>query len=100
MQPIDLMQGIKPAGTEELGKTGSKPASGEAFSEALAKASTEIIDHQKAAEQAVTQFSNGADGDIHETMLAMEKADISLKYMVSVRNKLIEAYKEIMQMGG
>jgi flagellar hook-basal body complex protein FliE len=44
-------------------------------------------------------FANGMDGRIHEIMITVEKADISLKYMVAVRNKLIEAYKEIMRMG-
>ena len=78
----------------------SKPAAGEEFSEALTKAAMKFVDHKKAAETAVGKFANGMDGNLHETMLTVEKADISLKFMVSVRNKLLEAYREIMQMGG
>ncbi|MBM4340042.1 MAG: flagellar hook-basal body complex protein FliE [Deltaproteobacteria bacterium] len=36
--------------------------------------------------------------DIHEAMIAMEKAGISLKLMIQVRNKIIAAYEEIMRM--
>ena len=47
---------------------------------------------------AVDQFSQHRR-NIHETLIAVEKADISLKYMMNVRNKLLDAYREVMQMG-
>jgi flagellar hook-basal body complex protein FliE len=46
----------------------------------------------------VQQFENGRR-NIHETLLAIEKADISFKYMMNIRNKLLDAYKEVMAMG-
>ena len=52
-----------------------------------------------AAEQAIEGFAKGMDGRIHETMMTVEKADISLKYVVNVRNKLMESYREVMRMG-
>jgi len=36
--------------------------------------------------------------DIHETMIAIQKADISMRLLLTVRNKVIEAYREIMRM--
>ena len=36
--------------------------------------------------------------DIHGTMLALEKADLSLRLMLQVRNKLVSAYEEVMRM--
>ena len=69
------------------------------FSETLVKAGQEIAAPQVDAQRAMESFAKGMDGRIHETMITVEKADISLKYMVAVRNKLIEAYKEIMRMG-
>ena len=69
------------------------------FSETLVKAGQQIAAPQVDAHKAMESFSKGMDGRIHETMITVEKADISLKYMVAVRNKLIEAYKEIMRMG-
>jgi flagellar hook-basal body complex protein FliE len=40
----------------------------------------------------------GKSKNIHETMLAIQKADLSLKTMMQVRNKILEAYKEVMRM--
>jgi len=36
--------------------------------------------------------------DIHGTMLALEKADLSMRLMLQVRNKLVSAYDEVMRM--
>ena len=69
------------------------------FSETLVKAGQQIAAPQVDAQRAVDSFAKGMDGRIHETMITVEKADISLKYIVAVRNKLIEAYKEILRMG-
>jgi len=69
------------------------------FSQSLVNAGAQIAAPQKAAEQAIDGFANGMDGRIHETMMTVEKADISLKYVVNVRNKLMEAYREVMRMG-
>jgi len=37
-------------------------------------------------------------GSIHEVIIAMEKADISFRTMLQVRNKVLDAYQEIMRM--
>jgi len=54
--------------------------------------------HQ-AVQGASDRFALKMDGRIHETMMVMEKADIRFKFMMSVKNKAIEAYREIMRMG-
>ena len=68
------------------------------FGEALARAGAAIVEPEKEAAAAVQQFENGRR-NIHETLLAIEKADISFKYMMNIRNKLLDAYKEVMAMG-
>jgi flagellar hook-basal body complex protein FliE len=52
----------------------------------------------KTADQAVLQANTGESVNLHELMISMEKADISLRLMVQVRNKAIDAYQEIMRM--
>jgi flagellar hook-basal body complex protein FliE len=52
----------------------------------------------KLADQAVLKANTGESVNLHELMIAMEKADISLRLMVQVRNKAIDAYHEIMRM--
>jgi len=53
---------------------------------------------QQQADQAIEQLHAGGEQSLHEAMLSMEKADISLRYVVQVRNKAIDAYQEIMRM--
>jgi flagellar hook-basal body complex protein FliE len=50
------------------------------------------------ADQTILKANTGESVDLHEMMIAMEKADISLRLMVQVRNKAIDAYQEIMRM--
>ncbi len=53
---------------------------------------------QQDADQAMQQVQAGGEMNLHEAMIAMEKADIALRYTVQVRNKAIDAYQEIMRM--
>ncbi len=72
---------------------------GDAFTEALVRAGAEVVKPQDAAQAAVDHFSENFDGHIHETMITLEKADVSMKFMMNVRNKLLDAYREVMRMG-
>jgi flagellar hook-basal body complex protein FliE len=53
---------------------------------------------QRNADMAVQQLHGGGERNLHEAMIAIEKADISLRFAVQVRNKAIDAYQEIMRM--
>ncbi|MFW5901410.1 MAG: flagellar hook-basal body complex protein FliE [Thermodesulfobacteriota bacterium] len=67
---------------------------GNAFQELFDKAA----DKMKQADQAAVQANTGGPVDLHDVMISMEKADISLRLLVQVRNKAVDAYKEIMRM--
>jgi flagellar hook-basal body complex protein FliE len=53
---------------------------------------------QQDAATAVQQHTVGKAETLHDTMIAVEKADISLRLFMQVRNKAVEAYQEIMRM--
>lgn len=53
---------------------------------------------QHEADSAVQLLASGKSSNLHETLLAVEKADIAFKTMNQVRSKVIDAYKEIMKM--
>ena len=55
-------------------------------------------DLQHQADISVRELAAGRQKDIHQTMIAMEKAEISFQLMMKVRNKIIAAYEEIMRM--
>ena len=52
----------------------------------------------KEADQKVREFAVGEKQGLHEIMIASEKAGISFKLLLQIRNKLLEAYREIMRM--
>lgn len=53
----------------------------------------------EAAMEAVRSFAKGGEGHMHETMMAVKKGEVSFKFMVALKNRAIEAYKEVMRMG-
>ncbi len=71
---------------------------GSGFSEALKAAVDDVNKTQLEADKAVEQLQTGESENLHEVMIAMEKADISLRLTVQMRNKVLEAYQEIMRM--
>jgi flagellar hook-basal body complex protein FliE len=58
----------------------------------------EVNSEQLTADQAIKDLVAGKSKNIHETMIQIQKAELSLKTMMQVRNKILEAYKEIMRM--
>lgn len=53
---------------------------------------------QHEADAAARAFALGQAPSVHDTVIAMEKADLSLRLTTKVRNKVVEAYQEIMRM--
>lgn len=53
---------------------------------------------QKVADHRAIDLASGKSQNLHQTMIDMEKANLSFQLMVQVRNKGIEAYQEMMRM--
>ena len=71
---------------------------GAAFGDILQSLVTAADQQQQQADRTVQTLHGGGEKNLHDAMIAMEQADISLRYLVQVRNKAIEAYQEIMRM--
>ena len=72
--------------------------SGPGFSEMLKNAVAETNKVQLEADQAMEKLHTGEAENLHEVMVTMEKADISMRVLVQMRNKVVDAYQEIMRM--
>ena len=68
------------------------------FADALKDSIGQVNQAQLSADRAAEQIATGETKNLHEAMIKLEEADISLRLMVQVRNKAVEAYQEIMRM--
>ena len=59
---------------------------------------SDVTAKQSAAAESVNGLVSGRNVSLHQTMIAMEEASISFQLMVEVRNKMLEAYQELMRM--
>ena len=77
--------------------TDSKQQTG-SFSETLNNSMEEVNQLQKEADKAIEALATGETKDISQTMIAIEKANVSFQLMTQVRNRLVEAYQEVLRM--
>jgi len=70
---------------------------GQNFSSVLQSAIKEVNDNEVKADNSIRDFVTGKETNLHNTLISLEKADISFKLMMQVRGKLMEAYQQIMR---
>ncbi|MCU0661927.1 MAG: flagellar hook-basal body complex protein FliE [Myxococcota bacterium] len=68
------------------------------FSDQLLEFVKKSNEELKTGEVESLKFASGETNNIHETMLAAERANIALRLVGSIRNRLLETYQEIMRM--
>ena len=68
------------------------------FGQMLAESIEKTNEIQLQADRAAKELAAGRNKNIHETMLMIEKADMSFRMMMQVRNKILDAYREIIRM--
>lgn len=92
------IQSIKSLSTADLLK--SKSATGAAegstdFAQELKNALGDVNSMQIEGEKAMSDIATGSVKDLHQAAIAIDKAELSMKLMLEVRNKALNAYKEI-----
>jgi flagellar hook-basal body complex protein FliE len=105
MGSIGSMSGTSSiAGTTSIGGSssidgtavGTQPA-GDSFLNSLSDAFGSLNGQLTSADTSMADFASGGSADLHTVMLQMEEASVSLKAATTVRDKLLEAYTEIMR---
>ena len=87
---------VNPTGSQAVPAQSSGPAAD--FGAALKEAVGAISDLNTQADASALKLATGSPVDIHEVMLNMEQASLGLQAALQVRNKLVDAYQEIMRM--
>lgn len=75
----------------------SKKAPTKNFMDTMKEVIDEVNTQQKTSEQALSDVATGQVKDLHQAAIAIGKAETSMKVMLEVRNKAINAYKEILR---
>lgn len=98
---ISALQGVSSVYSGQISPVDDKRESTDSFQSFL-KAAMNMVNEtnqlENNAEAAEIQFALGEAVNIHDLQIAQKKANIALQYTVAVRDKVMEAYKEIMNM--
>lgn len=94
MDPVSLSGALRSAAQAGAG---AQPASKASFGDEIRAALEAANRDQVEAEKAGQGLARG-EADIVDTMVALGKADLSLRFVVALRNKALEAYNEIMRL--
>ena len=83
--------------TAGVGKAGGGESATGGFGEVLKDALASVNKSQNEANAMITGLASGEHANIHETMIAMQKANITFRLAAKVQGKVLEAYKEVMR---
>jgi flagellar hook-basal body complex protein FliE len=71
-------------------------AGGASFGKMLSEAVQQVNEVEKSSQGELQKYL-GNESDLHSVMISLEKADLSFQMMMQVRNKIVQAYQEIMK---
>jgi flagellar hook-basal body complex protein FliE len=88
-RPADLPSAVPPAPTA---------ATGDGFGEALGRALADVNATQLRGEAAALALAEGRTVDTAAALVTIEKANLTFQFALQIRNKLLEAYQELMRL--
>jgi flagellar hook-basal body complex protein FliE len=95
MTPINGLSLTPPTAPVVGAQPGASAAGGQPFKNILLEALDQVNSMQSEANEAVEQLVTGGDVNPAEVLTTLQKADMSFKLMLQIRNKLVQAYQEI-----
>jgi len=79
-------------GTEKAGEGDGS------FAGVLEKFVDDVNSLQNRASQSIEKLATGEVSDVHQVMIAVEEANTAMEFMLEIRNRIVDAYQEIMRM--
>ena len=95
MSPITSITGVG------LGPSIQKPgetSKGSGFQDLLQNAIGQVDGIRKTADATVERFLSGEGEELHTTVMATQRAELAFEMFMQVRNKVVQAYQEVMRM--
>lgn len=93
VEPVRMLDGRGTSVAEVAGGRGEVKS----FSDILGQAIGEVNQLQSRADASVKTLAAGGDIDVHQVMIAMEQASTALQLTLQVRNRVMDAYTEVMR---
>jgi len=90
--------GAAAAGPGGVQRGGAAPVGAPSFGDILLDSIQEANRLQNSADAAIQKLAAGQTGDVAGVMTAVEKADLAFRTLMQVRNKLVDAYDELMRL--
>ena len=98
-QMLSVLRSTAAQASSRPGEAQGAAASGTDFAQVLQNSIAQVNQAQQKAESMAANFAAGNDNaNLHEVMIALQKANVSFQEMVQVRNKLVSAYNDVMNM--
>ena len=80
-----------------INKSGQTQSTLDNFGQLLGDAINSLSQKENAANEAIASLAAGEDIELHQVMITMQQADIAFQLALQVRNKIVEAYQEVMR---
>lgn len=98
LQPSDVIAGASLSGRAETAgheARGPRPGDSQSFGQALARALDEVRALGQEVENAALEAATWSTSSFHEIVLDLERAKLTIELMAAIRNRALEAYREI-----
>lgn len=98
-----MLSAISPAGTTPMPmpiapSSGNAAGGGSPFAALIDRAISNVNESRGASEAAIHDLATGRTDNLHEVMLKVAQADLSFRLVLEIRNRLTDAYQEVMKM--
>ena len=96
--PVPITPVFLPAITSPVALPNAQLGQPSVFADLVASAMAGVERHAQAAKTATSDLLIEGKGEIHEVALMAQRAELTLELFQQVRNKLVQAYQEVMRM--
>ena len=83
---------------ESIAMPQTQGSGGNAFGKVLEAAVDRVELSRDSAQQSVQKFMTGEEGELHNTILQVQRAELEFEFALQVKNKIVQAYQEVMHM--
>ncbi len=93
-----LQQAQQAASADRLQSTATPAAGGASFEEMFSRLIQDVDQAQKVADDSIKSLATGDNQALHDVVLKLEEADLTFKLMKEIRDKLVQAYQEVISL--